>query len=98
MSDRPIQPHKVLAAALVLPGAGQVLNGTPQRGLVFLFFMILLGWVSLNVMPPHASFVGRSIGGVFIYGLSVIDAYKHARIRFEKWRYRQQQTPPEGTA
>ena len=87
MSDRPINPYAVLAAALVLPGTGQVLNGTPQRGLMFLFFMILLGWVSLHVMPAHASFVGRAIGGVFIYGLSVIDAYKHARIRHEKWRY-----------
>jgi hypothetical protein len=87
MSDRPVNPYSVLAAALALPGTGQVLNGTPQRGLTFLFFMILLGWVSMNVMPAHASFIGRAIGGVFIYGLSVIDAYKHARIRYEKWRY-----------
>jgi hypothetical protein len=86
VSRRPIHPYAVLAAALVLPGTGQVLNGTPQRGLTFLFFMILLGWVSLHTMPEHASFVGRTIGGVFVYGLSVLDAYRHARLRFEKWR------------
>ena len=87
MSARPINPYAILTAALLLPGTGQVLNGAPQRGLTFLFFMILLGWVSMNVMPEQSSFVGRTIGGVFIYGLSVIDAYKHARIRYEQWRY-----------
>ena len=97
-SKRPVHPYAVLAAAVLLPGSGQVLNGTPQRGLVFLFFMILLGWVSMNVMPPHASFIGRTIGGVFIYGLSVIDAYKRARVRFEQWRYRRDHPAPEGTA
>ena len=95
MNDRPIHPRKVLVAALLLPGTGQVLNGTPQRGLVFLFFMILLGWVSLNLMPADASFIGRSIGGIFVYGLSVIDAYKRARIRYEQWRFRHAHPPPE---
>jgi len=98
MSGRPVHPYAVLAAAVLLPGSGQVLNGTPQRGLVFLFFMILLGWVSLHTMPAQASFVGRAIGGVFVYGLSVIDAYKHARIRFEQWRYRKEHAPTEGAA
>jgi hypothetical protein len=98
MTDRPIDPYKVLAAALLLPGTGQVLNGTPQRGLVFLFFMVLLGWVSMNLMPSEASFIGRTIGGVFVYGLSVIDAYKRARVRFEQWRYRKLNAPPDVAA
>ena len=86
--DRPTHPWTVLAAAVLLPGTGQVLNGSPQRGLVFLFFMVMLGRVSLNLMPSHASFIGRNIGGVFIYGISVIDAYRHARIQYEQWRFR----------
>ncbi|MBI2800409.1 MAG: hypothetical protein HYX63_08995 [Gammaproteobacteria bacterium] len=84
---RPIHPYAVLAAAILLPGTGQVLNGTPPRGLTFLFFMIMLGWVSINLMPEHGSFVSRTFGGVFIYGLSVIDAYKCARVNFERWRH-----------
>jgi hypothetical protein len=91
VTGKPISPYAVLALAIVLPGSGQVLNGTPQRGLVFLFFIIMLGWVSMNVMPAHATFIGRSIGGVFIYGLSVIDAYRCARIRLEVWRHHQRQ-------
>lgn len=84
---RPRNPYLVLAAAIALPGTGQVLNGTPQRGLVFLFFIVLLGWASVNVMPEHASFFGRYIGGVFVYGISVIDAYHAARVNWEKWKY-----------
>jgi hypothetical protein len=83
----PRNPYVVLAFALLLPGTGQVLNGTPKRGLVFLFFMIVLGWASYHVMPPRASFFGHYIGGVFVYGLSVIDAYKAARVRLEKWKF-----------
>jgi len=83
----PWNPYLVLVAAIVLPGCGHVLNGVPQRGLVFLFFIILLGWASVNVMPEHASFFGRYIGGVFVYGISVIDAYKVARVKWEKWQY-----------
>jgi hypothetical protein len=88
-APRPRNPYVVLAFALLLPGTGQALNGTPKRGLVFLFFMIVLGWASVHVMPPRASFFGQYIGGVFVYGLSVIDAYKAARVRLEKWNYAQ---------
>ena len=90
MNPRPPQPLWVLIAALLLPGSGQVINGAPSRGLVFLFFIILLGWASANLMPPHASVIGRHIGGVFVYGLSFIDAYQTARVKWEKWQYAEQ--------
>jgi hypothetical protein len=83
MRPRPLSPYLVLASSVLLPGSGHVLNGAPQRGLIFLFFIILLGWVSVNIMPADASFIGRYVGGVFVYGLSVLDAYKQARIKFE---------------
>jgi hypothetical protein len=89
VSRKPWNPYFVLAAAIVLPGSGQVLNGVPTRGLIFVFFIVLLGWVSANIMPADSSFVGRYIGGVFIYGLSVIDSYKRARISWEQWKFTQ---------
>jgi hypothetical protein len=78
MPEKRQKPSAVLAAA-VIPGFGHVLLGHPQRGLMFLFFTIILGWVSVKLMPENATFVGRHIGGVFIWGMSVIDAYRLAR-------------------
>lgn len=65
----------VIAAAIV-PGAGHVLLAQAQRGLMFIFFMTILGWISTKIMPETASFVGRHIGGIFIWGMSIIDAYR----------------------
>ncbi len=87
--ERPRNPYAVLAAALVVPGAGHVLLGLQQRGLMFLFFTVILGWVSLRLMPETGSFFARHAGGIFIYGISVIDAYKRARIAWEQWRHGQ---------
>ena len=81
MSDAPINPYKVLAASLI-PGAGHVFLGQAQRGLTFIFFTVILGWVSYRLMPETSSFIGRHIGGVFIYGISILDAYKTARTRW----------------
>ena len=88
----PRNPRHVLAAAII-PGAGHVLLGQAPRGLTFLFFMIVLGWASTRLMPDHASFIGRHIGGVFIYGMSVIDAYRRARLAWETWHYAQDHRP-----
>jgi hypothetical protein len=84
-SPAPPNPYLVLAAAIVLPASGHVVLGVPVRGLRFLFFMVILGWVTTKIAPPDASFIGRHAGGFLIYALSVLDAYKIARIRHAKW-------------
>lgn len=78
---RPFHPLLVLAIAMVLPGVGQVANGQPRRGLVFVFYTLLLGVVTYLVAPSEASVVGRVAGGVFVYALSVLDAYQVAARR-----------------
>jgi hypothetical protein len=78
---KPKQPLLVLAASLV-PGAGHVWLGQAQRGLMFVFFMLILGWISTKIMPETASFIGRHIGGIFIWGMSIIDAYRINRDTF----------------
>lgn len=85
-TQKPTDPRLVLLASL-FPGAGHVVLGMAPRGLRFLFFMVVLGWVTLNVMPDTASFFGKNSGGILIYGFSIIDAYKIARIRFATWKY-----------
>ena len=83
---RPPNPYGVLVLSLCLPGTGHVLQGQAQRGLIFLFFIVLLGWVTLQLSSPAHSFLGRYAGGFFVYGICALDAYKVARVRFETWR------------
>ncbi|QAY96332.1 hypothetical protein CWB41_11820 [Methylovirgula ligni] len=78
----PPHPYWILLAAILLPGAGQVLSGVPQRGLVMQLFMIALGWITWHLTTPQQSFIGRLAGGLFIYAVSVIDAYRIARLRW----------------
>lgn len=75
---RALHPFVVLGVALVLPGVGQVLSQQPRRGLVFVFYMVLLGVITYQVAPPDASRIGQVAGGVFVYAVSVLDAYQVA--------------------
>lgn len=83
----PINPYLVLALAIVLPGCGQILNRQPVRGLFFVFFILLLGAYTLKTASPDVSIVGKLSGGIFVYAMSILDAHRHARVRFETWRY-----------
>ena len=85
---RPLHPCLVLATAVVLPGAGQVLNRMPTRALIMIFFMLSLGIVTMELAAPGRSFIGRHAGGIFIYAIAVLDAYTIARYRWELFRQR----------
>ncbi|MDQ0395430.1 hypothetical protein [Labrys monachus] len=85
-SAKPIDPRLVLALAVVLPGAGHVALGRQARGLGFAFFALLLALLSWHATTPDISAVGRMAGGLFVWALSVPDAYRSARLRRERWR------------
>lgn len=93
MTDAPRSPYHVLLAA-IFPAGGHVLQGRSQRGLMFLFFMVILGWASTHIMPDTASFFGRHIGGIFIYGISIIDAYKWSKVKWEVWKHEKSEPNP----
>jgi hypothetical protein len=90
---RPLHPLLVLAVAILLPGVGQLLNGSSKRALMFLFSMMSLGWVSYHLTTPDHSFVGRYAGGFFVYAVSLMDAYRFARLRWEIFHRRSDDVP-----
>ena len=76
-----MDPRLVVGIALLLPGMGQVVNRMPTRGLMFVFYIVLLGVVTYNLTTPDHSLIGRYSGGIFVYVLSVLDAYRWALYR-----------------
>ncbi|MGV3551740.1 hypothetical protein [Rhizobium sp.] len=78
---KPVNPHLVLLLAIILPGAGHVAIGDQRRGLAFAFFVLLLGALTYATTTPDHSFIGRHAGGLFVWALSIPDAYRRARIR-----------------
>ncbi len=83
---KPPTPCFIFWLALFLPGAGHAWMGQAMRGLTFIFFIIMLFWVGIRLFPEF-SFIGKHLGGIFIWGLSVIDAYKIARIAVAELEY-----------
>lgn len=84
---KPPNPYLVLASSIVLPASGQVINREPLRGLMFLFFILLLGGFTLKTAAPDVSIIGKLAGGIFVHAMAIFDAYKKARVRFELWRH-----------
>lgn len=84
--NRPLNPRLVLALAILFPGAGHVAAGQTQRGLCFALFAGLFMVLSYLTTTPEHSFVGRHAGGLFVWALSITDAYRLARIRYEAVR------------
>ncbi len=84
--EKPVHPNLILAAAMIIPGAGHLWLGMAGRGLILLFFTILFGWVSGKIMPEDATFFGKHVGGIFVFGVSILDAYRFAGLRYDAWR------------
>lgn len=85
-TKKPIDPYWVLALAVLLPGMGHVALGQPQRGFGFAFFTLLLALMTFAITPPERSFVGRAAMGLFVWALSIPDAYRIARLNYETWK------------
>jgi hypothetical protein len=88
MTKAPFNPYLVLVVAVVLPGVGQVLNRQPVRGLIFVFFIVLLGGFTLKTAAPDVSVVGKFAGGLFVWAMAIYDAYGTARIRWAVWQHK----------
>ncbi|MFQ6158308.1 hypothetical protein [Sinorhizobium meliloti] len=78
---KPINPYLVLVLATMLPGAGHVALRDAARGLAFAFFVVFFSVITYMTTPPDRSFIGRHAGGIFVWALSIPDAYRRARIR-----------------
>ncbi len=82
---KPLHPYWVMLIAILAPGSGHWAAGNIQRGMMFAWFMFVLGWISWRLTTPEISLVGRLAGGLFIYMISILDAYRLARLRWAEF-------------
>ena len=94
--NAPVNPKAILALAILLPGVGHVALGQPQRGFGFAFFSILFALLCWHTTTPETSFIGRTAGGLFVWALSIPDAYRIARERFAVWHHQRPSQAPTG--
>ncbi len=52
-------------------------------------FMIALGLITWHLTTPQQSLVGRLAGGLFIYAISIMDAYRLAKLRWDAFQRHQ---------
>ena len=83
---RPLHPLLVLLAAILLPGFGYTLSGFPLRGLTLQMFMVVLGLITWHLTTPQQSLIGRLAGGLFVYAVSIMDAYRLAKLRWDAFQ------------
>jgi hypothetical protein len=88
-AKKPLHPYLILALAIVLPGMGHVAAGRPARGLGFACFTLLLALFTYMIAPPDRSIIGKSALGLFVWALSIPDAYRTARLQWELWHREQ---------
>ncbi len=79
----PLHPFVVFLVAIALPGMGQIANNQANRGLLFAFTTVALGYVTSKYAAPDVSILGRYAGGFFIYAVAIMDAYRWAKVRWE---------------
>ena len=97
--SKPLHPRWVLVVGFLLPSGGQLLNRMPQRAITFLFFAVLFGWVSMNLIPASVCaaraypawrcFLVQHAGLLFIWMVAAMDAYQGARIRRAEFDFSQ---------
>jgi hypothetical protein len=84
----------VTLMAFVLPGSGQVFNGSPARGVIMQFGIIFAAFISYQLTTPDISPIGRMAGGLLVYVFSIVDANGIASLRVKAWERIETGQPP----
>lgn len=66
----------IVICAVIIPGSGHVMLKKPVRGLMLIFWMLALGFITYNLTDESTSIIGRYAGGIFVYMLSLLEVIR----------------------
>jgi len=70
--------------AIIIPGSGHVILKRELRGLMIVFWMIAMGFITYNLTDSSISFIGRYSGGFLVHILSILEVYNISKPYFRK--------------
>lgn len=74
--NKTIKRILTLISAMIIPGSGHVVLKKPVRGLMLVFWMLAMGFITYNITDESISFLGRYAGGFLVYILSILEVWK----------------------
>ncbi|MDQ7093509.1 hypothetical protein REC12_07900 [Desulfosporosinus sp. PR] len=63
-------------ASFIIPGSGYVLLARPLRGLMMIFWMLILGYITFHLTSQNISISGRLSGGLAVWVISILEVYR----------------------
>lgn len=66
----------IIISAMIIPGSGHVILKKSVRGLMLVFWMLAMGYITYNITDESISIIGRYAGGLLVYILSVLEVLK----------------------
>ncbi|MCX8254395.1 MAG: hypothetical protein OTI36_10475 [Beijerinckiaceae bacterium] len=76
-----MHPKLVLLLACLAPGLGHAALGRWSRAVGFAAFTQFFAALTWKLAPHDRSLVGRTAAGLFVWALSIPDAYRSAVLR-----------------
>ncbi len=62
-----------LLAAIIVPGSGHVILNKPLRGLFYILWIFMFGFITFKITGENISLIGRWSGGIAVWVFSVIE-------------------------
>lgn len=73
-----VHPRLVLLLSILAPGAGHLALGRTGRAFGLAFFTLFFAALTWKICPADRSWIGRTAAGLFVWALSIPDAYQSA--------------------
>jgi len=72
---RKTRPYKwmIIVCAIIVPGLGHVLTKKPVRGLIYVFWILSMSYITFMITTDEMPLTMRCFGGIAVWIASVIE-------------------------